>query len=229
MALTEPMHHRVQAMLYAATLALFLGAALAGCSAAQNASVPTPTLPQGVAVHAQAGELSQSETRLLAELEAAGVPVPDSIAIVADTLAHGWVDPFTAPNTIHLTTERTRYPDAEIPDAFPYLFARTQRPDAETFRRYVVAHELAHVLAPRLEAEMGRPALGVDTRTTEVQADILALVLLRAAGGETLASLGYPDRVEYPHIPSQTTRALGRKYCVIVEASWEAELDCYKR
>jgi hypothetical protein len=222
------MNHRTKATRLAAT-ALLLGAVLAGCSAPQTGSDPAPTLPQGVAVNAQAGELSPPETRLLAELNAAGIPVPDSIVIVADTLAHGWVDPFTAPNTIHLTTERMRYPNAEIPEGFPYLLGRTQRPDAETFRRYVLAHEIAHILAPRLEAEMGRPALGVDTRTTEVQADILARVLLRAAQEDRLAPLGYPDRVEYPHIRSQTTDALQRQYCVIVEASWEAELDCYNR
>lgn len=219
------MQRRVQAMI----VALILGASVTGCSAPQNSTDPAATLPPGVSLNAQAGSLSPAETGLLAELDDAGVPVPDSIVTVQDTLAHGYVDPFEAPRTIHLTTERTQYPDAEIPDAFPYLFARVQRPDAETFRRYVLAHELAHVLAPRLEAEMGRPALGVDRRTTEVQADILALVLLRAAGGETLASLGYPARVEYPHIRSQTTRALERQYCVIVEASWEAELDCYTR
>lgn len=201
---------------------LLLAALLVGCTSTKEA----PTLPASVSANEEAGPVFDTEKRLYARLDELGVLVPDSVVVVKDTVAHGWVDHWNAPETVHLTTNRARYPDAEIPGDFPYLFGRTKMPDAKTFRAYVAAHELAHIHGPRLKAEMGRPALGVDKRTQEVQAEILALVLMHAAYGATREDLGYPASIDYPFIPEQPVATLQRQYCYIVNRTWQAELDC---
>lgn len=207
-------------------LALLL---LFGCSAAQKAQESQPTALEATAVNEKAGPVFDVEKRLYADLDDMGILVPDSVVVVEDTLAHGWVSHLEAPRTVHLTTRRADYPDAKIPDKFPYLFDRNTdtAPDSSIFRAYVAAHELAHIQGPRLKAEMGRPALGVDRRTQEVQADIVALVLLHQASGLTYKDLGYPARIDYPHVPDKTVRSLQRKYCVIIRETWDVQnMDC---
>lgn len=180
-----------------------------------------------MAVNEKGGKLFDAEMELYADLGDMGILTPDSVVVVEDTTAHGWIDHIGAPRTVHLSTLRGKYPTADTPKQFPYLYGRNRETSKEVFRAYVAAHELAHIHGPRLKAEMGRPALGVDRRTQEVQADIIALVLLHQTKGLTHKDLGYPLQIEYPHIPNQTVPALQRQYCYIVKETWDVqEMSC---
>ena len=196
-----------------------------GCASSNQSTVETPT---DMTVNEKAGPLFDEEKELFSALEDHGILIPDSIVVVKDSLTHGFVKRMAAPNTIHLTTVRAEYPDAEIPRDFPYLYGRTHKPKQGVFRKYVAAHELAHIHGPRLKAELGRPALGLDTRTDEIQSDILALVLLDLVYGLSYEDLGYPAKVDYPHLPDKTVPTLQRKYCIIVQKTWDVEaMNCF--
>jgi hypothetical protein len=194
---------------------LLLGAFCAGCATTEQSTLEVP-------IYEKSGPVTGPERALLAGLKEQGIPLPDSVVIVKDTVAHGYVDHWGAPGTVHLTTAR-RGSDVKIASDFPYLFGRTGRPPEEVRLAHVIAHETAHVHGPYLNAEMGRPALGVSTKTSEVQAEILALVYLDLVMGLGRSELGYPAKVEYPFVPDKSVRALKRQYCFIVKKTWSVE------
>lgn len=195
-----------------------------GCSTTQKAKV---SVPDGTVINEKEGPVFNPERRLISALSEKGIMVPDSVVTVQDTISHGYVRRIQAPNTIHLTTYREKYPSVEIVDHFPYLFGRTAQPKKKLYRAWIAAHEIAHIHGPRLDAEMGRPALGVDVRTEEVQAEILALVYMNVAYGVTYEDLGYPASVDYPVVPNKSTVALQRIYCHIVQETHDVQgMNC---
>lgn len=201
--------------------ALLVVIVLAGCSAGNRATdAPGPT---DMAINEKDGPVFEEEQRVYADLKELGVMVPDSVVVIQDEIFHGYVDRINAPRTVHLGTQRAKYPDTEIGNKFPYLFARMEKPSQSVFRKYVAVHELAHVQAAHLNAEMGRPAKGLHTRSNETQADIIALVYLNHLYGLTYEDLGYPAKVDYPMIPDKPVPSLHRLYCHIVKSTWNVE------
>jgi hypothetical protein len=209
---------------------VLLAAAFLFIGAADTAWSQPAEKPAGIAVNEEGGEVFVEELRAYRALDSLGIMTPDSIVVIDDDIYHGYVDRIGAPRTVHLGTLRAQYPDVELPDGFPYLFARTGKPTKKTFRRYVAVHELVHVQAAHLNAEMGRPAKGLHTESNEVQADILALVYLNHLYGTTREDLGYPAKVNYPMIPNKSVRSLQRMYCHIVKTTWSvSEMQCARR
>ena len=174
------------------------------------------------------GALTDVEREFLHRLERRGIPVPDSVVIVqTDDRTKGWRGQIVAPNTVHLTTGRREHPNDRDWEKWPYLFGREQTAKTDSVKAHILSHELAHVLGRKLDAKYGRPALGLHTKTDEIQAEILSLVLDRAVFGWTADDLGYPKSIHYPMIDDKSTRALERKYCFIVQKTWDVQsLDC---
>lgn len=190
------------------------------CAAAQ---------PSSVAVNDLGGTLSPTEKTLLARLDSAGVPVPDSIVIVADTTdgLHGWHRPLRAPNTLHLANERFTHPNVDTTERFPYLFGRKHVPPSDVPPHvHVLAHEWAHMLGPRLNVRMGRPAFGRLSSTQEVQAEILGLVLGRIAFNYDHRDLGFPSKIQYPFDKDKLTERLRWQYCLMTQNTWDVEMNC---
>lgn len=201
-------------------LVLFLSFFVVSLASAQSAETT---------YHEKEGPVLSEERETMSALNARGILTPDSVVVLKGTegSAHGYVDHMISPPTVHLTTNRTRYPDAEIPREHPYLFGRTHLPSKEIFRRYVIVHETAHVQSSMLNAEMGRPALGLRPNTDETQADILALVYMDLLYDINAEDLGYPEQIEYDFIPNKSVTALKRQYCYIVKKTWSVrKLNC---
>lgn len=206
-------------------LFLFFSFSLGGC--AGPGQTQAAQKPEGMAVNEQEGDVFREELEVYSSLESRGIMIPDSVVVIEADIFHGYVDRIGAPRTVHLGTLREGYPSVDIPEGYPYLFARNASPDESLFRKYVAVHELAHVQAAHLNAEMGRPALGLDSKSGEVQADILALVYLNHLYGTTREDLGYPAEVNYPMIPNKSVRSLQRLYCHIVKETWDVtRMDC---
>jgi hypothetical protein len=186
--------------------------------------------PGQTVLNEQAGDVTISERVLLRLLDKHGIPTPDSIVVVEDTsgVLYGYVKPFTLPRTVHLTPTRLGHPDADTLGGFPYLYGRKTTTYSETPpQTHVLAHEIGHILGPILNAEMGRPALGVHTSTDEVQAEIIGLVLGNLAFDWTPDQLGFPTRIDYPFVQDKTVKALQRQYCYIIKKTWSVEaLSC---
>lgn len=180
-------------------------------------------------INEQDGPLTTSEHALLDSLDRHGIPTPDSIVVLADTVGtHGYVDHIGAPRTVHLTTTRMEHPDADTLEGFPYLFGVETTTYSETPAQvHILAHEIAHLLSTHLDAEMGRPALGIHLGTSEIQAEILGLVFMNLAFGMTADQLGFPTTVEYPFIQNKSVKTLQRQYCYITKKTWSVDaLDC---
>jgi hypothetical protein len=200
-----------------------------GCASTDRAY--EATAPEGVVVNSEAGDLTDPEAYLLTVMQEKGLPIPDSISIQQFDNLLGGVNHLTAPWTVKLDSRRTRYPNIKIPRSYPYLFAQTHKPSEEKlFPAYVLAHETAHIHGPRLNPDMGRPAFGLHPESDEVQAEILALLYMRMAFGTTRRDLGYPAKVNHPHIPDAVVNTLVWKYCVIVSKTeaWDASLNCQR-
>jgi len=198
----------------------------------QAAGKQAAKAPGEVAVNDEAGGLTSQEAYLLSGLKQAGVLLPDSISIQRLDALLGSVERIAAPRTVKLAERRTDYPDLNIPQSYPYLFGRDEKPAVESglFGAYVLAHEIGHIHGPRLNPEMGRPALGLSPQSDEVQADILALLYMRRVFGVSREDLGYPATVSHPHISDPAVKTLVWKYCLIVNKteSWGASLDCQR-
>jgi len=204
-----------------ALLVLALSAAIGFSAGAQPVTDDNPT---GAVIQEIDGELLPSERRLLVALKDAGVPTPDTVKIVehdGERKVHGYVNSLTQPNTVYLMPERREHPNASDRERFPYLYGRDSASTEQPVEAHVLAHELSHVLGPRLKAEMGRPALGIHVSTDEVQAEILGFVLGHRALGWSYQELGYPAMIEYPIIQNKTVPRLARVYCRMVKATWD--------
>jgi len=140
------------------------------------------------------------------------------------TKGRGWVKIFE-PNTIYLSPKRGLPPNHTDPD-YPYMMGEnhaevgTVSPQA-----FVLAHEMAHVLAPKLKPELGRPALGLMAGTQEIEAEIIGLVLMEIAFGSTADEFGFPDMVEYksPNVRDKPVNRLRWQYCKIIKASFRLQ------
>lgn len=204
-------------------LAAIIFILLFGCSKA-NAQIPTPSAnTAGVEVTEKVDALTWSEKDFLLRMVEVGIPVPDKIIIeTGPEGVNGWVNHMEG-DVIHLTPLRRSDPNAINPE-WPYVMGdRKVYPNgmvrAQTF---VLAHELGHLLAPHLKAELGRPALGVVTKTTELQAEIIGMVLMNIAYGVTPEQMGFPKVIEYQadHVQDKRTTQLVWRYCKIFKSTW---------
>lgn len=183
----------------------------------------------GVHIDEQAGTLSPAEVALLRRLSEKMLPLPDTIRVRTDSVHYGVYSPIGG-TVISLSTDRFRDPDS-LSRTAPYLYGRTNAA-AESYKypapRYThtLAHEVAHFLAPHLNATDPRPAWGIagsigkGRQAREVEAEIMAAVLQGIAFGTELKALGYPRSVSIPGVGSRSTQALLREYRGIIADTW---------
>jgi hypothetical protein len=205
---------------------LLLGLFPARCTA-QPAGM---TALHEVPVTEKGGKLLPSERHLLNVLEAKGLPTPDSIVVKVgpeDKDVHGYVDRREAPHTVQLMPERREHPNADDRERFPYLYGRQDASRTQPVAAHVLVHEIGHIISADLDPELGRPALGVLSISYETQAEIIGLVLGKAAFGWSHKDLGFPSVIDgYPATKDKNTKALARRYCTIINSTYDTNLEC---
>lgn len=169
------------------------------------------------------GPLTENEEKLLRQTRERMIPLPDTIVIknFAPNNTRGYVK-IMKPHTVYLTPTRGKHPNVSTPPG-PYLYGTTYSPTpSDTSFPFTLAHEMAHVLGPRLDADLGRPAFGMAAQTQETQAEIIGLVLMDLAFETTPGELGFPKKVDYPSdgIRSKPVSRLQYQYCVIIKETW---------
>lgn len=185
--------------------------------------------PHNVVLKNEGGKITPYEELLLRRLNAALIPLPDTIIFTdSDKNGKGWVK-IWKPNTVYLSTDRHIIPH-ETPRSTGYLYGvekyKTSNIPVQT---HVLAHEIGHIIGPKLDAELGRPAFGLSANTQETQAEIIGLVLMDIAFGTTAQELGFPKVVEYeaPSIKDKSVKTLKRQYCHLIKSSFKlTKLNC---
>lgn len=178
----------------------------------------------GTVVVEDADQLMPDERRLLKQLDRKMIPAADTIKLVdsGQNNNRGWVNRMN-PSTIHLSPRRRIHADATEPKR-PYFMGKDPLVPQDKVRHqtHVLAHEIAHVLAPKLKADVGRPALGLLPTTQETQAEIIGLVLMEIAFGVAPEELGFPSEISYAAdaIKDKSTARLRRQYCQIIKTTW---------
>ena len=182
------------------------------------AQVPTDTVA-GVEVYENEGSLTNQERTLLRTVDDNNIRLPEKIVVREDSTEEGSYNRWT--KTVNLSTSRL----GDVEGADPYLYQLEQTQGDH--HAHVLAHEIGHAISPFMDAEMGRPALGVTTKSQERQAEIIGLVLGNMTFGWDHKHLGFPDRIEYPFTPTLITITLQRQYCTIIKQSWSVDsLKC---
>lgn len=185
-------------------------------------------------VHIQetAGRLTTAEKVLLIRLHQEMIPLPDTIKVVEppEVRSHdlGWVSMWE-PWTIYLTERRNDNPNVrDIP--YGYLLGREPIKESPVPpQTSVLAHEIGHLLMPKVSGDLGRPAFGIQPATQEIQAEIVAYALMNIAFKTTREELGFPEMVEYAAegLPDKSTEILRWQYCHIIKTQWTlTDLEC---
>lgn len=201
---------------------------LTGCSTTTKVTKKNKS-DHGVNLVNKGDSITVYEELLLRRLDDALIPLPEKI-VFTDKASNGkgWVKIWN-PNTIYLSTDRHEIP-YNTPESTGYLYGVKNYKSSEIpIQTHVLAHEIGHVLGPKLDAELGRPAFGLNSNTHETQAEIIGLVLMDIAFGTTADQLGFPDVVKYeaPSIKNKSVKTLKRQYCHIIKSTWKlSKLNC---
>lgn len=174
--------------------------------------IPSPCSQEVAGVCVEEGEINESEKILLIELNKKMIPLPKSI-LIRDSLSHYGL--YTLKEEIMLSRNRKIHPDSVYNSH--YLYGRNNAPDSVHVKDvYILAHEIGH----HIQAKLYVPDYLRPVNTSEVEADIIALVLLEFVFGTSYKTLGFPDEVQTKEI-SRKTEIFKNEYKSLIMDTWK--------